>query len=173
MYCTKCGKEISENGQCDCTQTQQQQPQQQPQQQFQPQSTSTDNKQLFCILSYVSILWIIGMFVAPEKDDPRVRFHVGQGIILTIYSVALTIITSIITGILGLVLRSKISDAYNLFGVNFPALYAPSPIVAVISWLFGLAVWGSTVFLAVISILNITKNQDKPLPIIGSFAFYK
>ena len=39
------------------------------------------NAKLYGILAYIGILWLVGMFVQPEKDDPFVRFHVNQGIV--------------------------------------------------------------------------------------------
>ena len=108
MFCTKCGKEYPDGTVCPCSQEQQAPPQQQqfqqppPQQQQQyqqqpPPVSATDNKQLFCILSYIGILWIIGLIVEPDKNDPRVKFHVGQGMLLFIIAAALSIVLSIVT----------------------------------------------------------------------------
>jgi len=103
---------------------------------------------------------------AQEKTDPRVRFHVGQGIILSIYSFGLSIVTGIISFVLSMFLTTQ---RYG-WGIYYTTT---SPIATIISSVLWLAVWGSTVFLAVMAIININKNQDKPLPIIGKFAFYK
>lgn len=51
-----------------------------------------DNKVL-CIISYLGILWIIGLLTA--KEDPNVKFHANQGIILSLYFLAVSIITPI------------------------------------------------------------------------------
>lgn len=53
------------------------------------------NAKLYGILAYIGILWLVGMFVSPEKDDPFVRFHVNQGIILFIAAILVNILTSI------------------------------------------------------------------------------
>ena len=191
MFCTKCGKEIPENGVCDCEneqpqqqqQQQPQQPQQQPAQQqppqFQPQQPAqqnpyyanqqpTDKIKLYSILSYIPLLWLIGMSAQNEKNDPRVRFHVGQGIILSIYYLGCTILTSILSAIFFAVLRSE----QVLFGYA-TGIYKTSPIAWLLSTVFWLFTEGSYIALAIIGIMGITQNKDKPLPIIGNFAFYK
>lgn len=37
------------------------------------------------ILDYIGILWILGLFI--EKDDPDVKFHTNQGLILFLLEV--------------------------------------------------------------------------------------
>ena len=68
-----------------------------------------DNK-IFNVLSYVNILWLVGLLAKPNEQD--VRFHVNQGIILSIVEVAsiilstllaFTIIVPILMSIVGLV----------------------------------------------------------------------
>jgi len=127
-----------------------------------------DNRKLYCILSYVGILWLIGMLAQNEKSDPRVRFHVGQGIILTIYSVGLSLITGILMSIIGAVWKTTSSGYWG-----FVSYRTTHPAVGWIGWILQLAVWGSVIFLIITAILNINKNTDKPLPVIGKFAFYK
>ena len=41
-----------------------------------------NNNKLYNILAYVGILWLVGLIAA--KDEPDVKFHVNQGIVLTI-----------------------------------------------------------------------------------------
>ena len=53
------------------------------------------NDKLFGILAYIFILWIIGLVVAPEKDHAFVKNHVNNGILLTIASVIVTILSKI------------------------------------------------------------------------------
>ena len=47
---------------------------------------------LFHILSYIPLLFLISLFI-PEKDNPTVRFHCGQGMLLTIVSAACSVIS--------------------------------------------------------------------------------
>ncbi len=42
------------------------------------------NAKLFSILSYVGILWLLGLLISPEKTSPFVRSHVNNGIITSI-----------------------------------------------------------------------------------------
>lgn len=51
------------------------------------------NKKLYCILAYIGILWLIGLIQLPKDED--VKFHVNQGIVLSIAMVALSIIAVI------------------------------------------------------------------------------
>ena len=64
----------------------------------------TTNAKLFSILAYFPLLWLVGMFVEPEKNDPFVRFHVNQGIILTIAGAIISVVSEIffLLGILGI-----------------------------------------------------------------------
>lgn len=56
---------------------------------------SSSNAKLFAVLAYFPLLWIVGMFVEPDKDDPFVRFHINQGIILTILYAIVSVLTKI------------------------------------------------------------------------------
>ena len=51
------------------------------------------NKKLYCILAYIGILWLIGLIQLPKDED--VKFHVNQGIVISIAMVALRIIAII------------------------------------------------------------------------------
>ncbi|MBO4319063.1 MAG: hypothetical protein J5857_01170 [Treponema sp.] len=64
------------------------------------------NDKLFGILAYIFILWIIGLVVEPEKNHAFVKNHVNNGILLTIASVIVSIISRIpfIGWIIGLIL---------------------------------------------------------------------
>ena len=45
--------------------------------------TPEKETKLYCIISYVYILWIVGLLA--DNKNPKVRFHVNQGIILSIF----------------------------------------------------------------------------------------
>ena len=145
MFCEKCGKEIPEGQNCDCQQAH--------------AATVVDsddwkgNGKLFSILSYISILWLLGLLISPEKNDPRVRFHVGQGIMLSIVGAALGITAGIISAVLGIVLPD------------------------IIEWLFtapiSMAASAASVIWMVLGIINVCKGEEKQLPIIGQYAFVK
>ena len=44
----------------------------------------TSNAKLFSILAYISLLWLLGLLISPEKTSPFVRSHVNNGIVLCI-----------------------------------------------------------------------------------------
>ncbi len=54
--------------------------------------TPVGNDKLYAILSYISILWLLGLLIEPEKNHAFVKNHVNNGIWLTILSIACSII---------------------------------------------------------------------------------
>ncbi|MCM1371172.1 MAG: zinc-ribbon domain-containing protein [Clostridium sp.] len=117
----------------------------------------------FNIISYIGILWIIGIFCGSKKNS-HVRFHVGQGILVSILGVALGIVSSILTAIIYATCQQR------LFGYTIGGLSGIGYFLLV---LVNLATIGITAFYMVIGIMNAVKGQDKKLPIIGNLAFYK
>ena len=117
--------------------------------------------------------------LSSTKNDQRVRFNVGQGIMLSIYFGAMTILTIVLSIVFDMVLRVTIVPAipsYEYFGMRYPgspAIYGHSWVAGLLCGLLWLIAVGSTAALAIISIINVNKNQDKPLPVIGGMAFYK
>ena len=187
MFCPKCGKEIPEGGQCTCETAAQQQYQQQPQQQYQQpqqqyqqqnpyyganaQQPPADKKKLYSMLCYIPLVWLVGMLSAENKDQ-RVRFHVGQGIIHSIYFGICCVVSIILSVIFSAVLTAK--KEVVVWGIG-TGVYTkgPSIVAGLLSWLFAIVLIGSAVALGVMAVQNIRKNQDKPLPIIGKMAFYR
>lgn len=166
MFCSNCGKELKDGEVCSCQQ-QNAQPEQTVQNQgFQPQAA--DNSKLFCILSYIGILWLVGLLVNPEKNMPKVRFHVGQGIILTITEVALGIAAGILNTIIGFIFRTEAT----LLGVGL-GYYELSGFGSFLTGLISFAASAAGIALMVVGIVNVVKGKDQHLPIIGKFAFYK
>ncbi|MBQ7128796.1 MAG: zinc ribbon domain-containing protein [Clostridia bacterium] len=175
MFCPKCGTQNDDSAafckNCGNALNIQATNETQPQSQPQPAPTQTppvqaktsDNSKIYKILSYIGILWLIGLLVNPEKNDPKVRFHVGQGIILTITGVAL----NIVGGILSAIIKA-------IFGVYYWGYYAGlSTTGSVLNALVWLAISGLLIALMVIGIVNAVKGVEKPLPVVGKFAFYK
>ncbi|MCR4688529.1 MAG: DUF4870 domain-containing protein [Saccharofermentans sp.] len=54
--------------------------------------SASGNAKIFAILSYIGILWLLGLLIEPEKNDPFVKNHVNNGIILSIAGAALGIL---------------------------------------------------------------------------------
>ena len=57
-----------------------------------------DNTKIFSILSYIGILWLIGLLC--DKDNEVVKFHVNEGIWLTIIG---AVISAVSCGVLSIV----------------------------------------------------------------------
>ena len=55
-------------------------------------SAPSGNGKLYAILSYICPLWLIGLLAEPEKNDPYVKNHVNNGIVLSICGVVCGII---------------------------------------------------------------------------------
>lgn len=102
---------------------------------------NTGNKKMYCILSYIFILWLVGMTQMAEDAD--VKFHVNQGIVLTLYWVALSIASWILA------------------------------FIPILGWILIVALWIAGIVFAIMGIMNANKGLQKELPIIGKIKIYK
>lgn len=118
---------------------------------------------IFKIVSYLGILWILGIFCG-SKNDSKVRFHVGQGIILTLGFVAV----SIVSGILSAIIVATCATT-SFFGVNLGLNLVGIVLISIVN----IACYGAYIFYVVLGIINAAKDQEKKLPLIGNLAFYK
>lgn len=92
------------------------------------------NNKLMAILAYLGPLVIVSYLVA--KDQPFVKFHIKQGLVLLI---------------IHLIVWMLMMGMYGLW-----------PIIRLVNL--------ATLVLAIIGIVNVTKNQEKELPLVGQFA---
>ena len=102
-------------------------------------------KKVYCIISYVYILWLVGLLL--EKDDPDVKFHANQGIILSIFTFASLFIVKVLSAI----------------------LFSIAPILAFATSFLQIAlilISGTYIFLGV---NNAIRGKNIPLPFIGEF----
>lgn len=105
---------------------------------------------IYCVLAYIYILWIVGLLA--EKDNETVKFHVNQGIILSAISFFSLVIINVLS--------------------NF--LYSIAPILASVSALLEILWLIFYVIFTFWGIKNAIKQENKPLPVIGSlFNFVK
>lgn len=105
---------------------------------------------LYCVLSYIYILWIVGLLA--DKNNKIVKFHVNQGIILSAVSLFSLIIINILSSF----------------------LYSIAPILASISAFLEVLWIIFYVLFTIIGIKNAVKQIQQPLPLIGSlFNFVK
>lgn len=127
------------------------------------QNEKKDDTKVYKILAYIGILWLVGLFCS-KKDDKSVRFHVGQGIINTIFIAILYVVVTIINN---LVIANMFKEA-SIFGLSII-----SPTGLAIMGFLNFAVSAVGITLEIIGIVNAVKGQDKELPVIGSHAFYR
>lgn len=111
-----------------------------------PQSSvaQTDNTKLYSILAYIGILFVVGLIADPNNH--KVRFHINQGIVLFIFEIVVSIVLSVFAFI-------------PFLGLLF----------LFISWI----AWIAYLALAITGIVNVTKDEQKPLPIIGGITILK
>jgi len=124
-------------------------------------AAASGNGKLYSILAYFGILFLVGMFAAPEKDDPKVKFHVGQGMILTIAQVGAAIVVLILMVFFSILSGFTSGIISGLFG----SLMGLCGLLAFVVNVGGFA-------LMVMGALGASKGEEKPLPVIGKFAFY-
>lgn len=109
-----------------------------------------EGNKLMAVLSYLGILVLVPILAA--KDSPFAKFHATQGINLLIVGVAWSIVSGIISAILGLT------------GVAFLSV-----LWSIITWLVGIVIF----LTMVIGILNAAQGKAKELPVIGGFRILK
>lgn len=107
-----------------------------------------EKNKLMAVLSYLGILVVIPIIVAP--DSKFVRYHANQGLLLLVTSAVYGVITRILTLVVGWI-----------------------PVVgAIILMLFSLI--GLVIFVfAILGIINAIQGNAKELPIIGSYRILK
>ena len=94
-------------------------------------------------------LWIVGLAV--DHDNPRVRFHVNQGIILFIFECIFGVAFGIIKEILHVIF---------MYGTFFPVDGLMDIIYSVLRLI-------ALVFI-IIGIVHAAQDREEPLPIIGT-----
>ena len=104
--------------------------------------TNSSNATLFGVLAYIPPLFLIGLLTS--KNDEFIMFHVNQGIVLTLASIAL----GIVSGILGAIV--------SILG-------------SIVSGIGGIAIF----VLLVMGIINVVNKEMKELPVIGQIHLIK
>lgn len=110
--------------------------------------TDQDNKPVF-YLSYLWILFFLPLVVCPESRTGR--YHANQGLLLLITNIAGNIVTAILRSII-------FSISWRLWGL-----------ASLVGWVW----WLAMISLTVIGLINVSRNETKPLPIIGKFTLIK
>ena len=100
--------------------------------------------ELYCYFSYIGPFWIAAL-LGEKKASRRVRFHANQGMLLFIVEVIMTV--------LAVWLRKPICSI---------------PHVGEYLWyILPLAFIAAAFALAVRGMLNVSRGEEKPLPVIG------
>lgn len=182
-FCRNCGQQIDDSAAvcpaCGAAQqaapqqepVQQAAPQQEPVQQYAPQQAApqqyqqaapqqtdpTTDKSL-AWLSYFGIFLLIPMFA--RKASKFCQFHVKQGAILLVATIAYTIVSQILLAVINAVTPKQIK---YFWGIPYEA---PSVVYEIFNVIFSLA---SIFFIviAIIGIINAVKGEEKKLPVIG------
>lgn len=155
MYCKHCGKEMNDEAKfCDgCggavqdETTNNQSPKTENQNASSTGSIKSDssNKVIF-MLAYLGILFFLPLVSCPESKTGR--FHANQGLVL--------LITGFVGQFILMILFSALS--WRLWALT-----------SLISTLWGLALLA----LVIIGMINASKEEEKPLPIIGGIRIIK
>ncbi len=120
-----------------------------------PGSYGRGVQKLLSALSYVGILWIIGLIFG--RYDSKVRYHINQGIILTIFEFIFRIILFILHAVIKIFLIMPFSMV--------PIISAAGSLINnILTYIYG----AITAVYVIIGIVNAISGREKPLPIIGS-----
>lgn len=98
---------------------------------------------MYCLLSYIYIFWIVGLL--SERKDPKVRFHVNQGIILSVVISLLWISLKVVCAV----------------------LLSISKVFAIITSLLNLLFLIMILTYISIGVYNVLKDQEEKLPLFG------
>jgi uncharacterized membrane protein len=109
----------------------------------------SDNTKLYSILSYIGILFLVGLIAEPGNS--KARFHYNQGIVLCIAEVVLGILVAILSGI--------------IFAISWQLYW----LTGIISFIF----WAGCIALSIIGIINANNGEEKRLPVIGNINILK
>ncbi|MBY0309686.1 hypothetical protein K2Q16_00885 [Patescibacteria group bacterium] len=102
-------------------------------------ATNESNILVMNILAYMSILVLIPLFMA--KDNPKVKFHIKQGLVLFIGYVIIYVVGNM------------------SYGMTFGLL---APVISIVNI--------ALLVLSIIGIINVIKREEKELPLVGSLA---
>lgn len=115
-------------------------------------------KTVLAILAYFPFLWLIGLLIDPYNKDSFVRFHLGQGMILTIYGIIAGVLVAIVKFVLGLLL--------------FLLPFGPA-IANIIGDILGGIFFLIEAFMLIKGIINVVNEKEENMPLLGRFAFFK
>ena len=104
------------------------------------------------VLSYLGLLWLIPFFVNTRRNNPYVKFHMNQGLILLIISLIIQVIGAVVCAVLDFFWLGLISSLVGV-AVEF---------IQFIIFAF-----------EILGIVNVLKDTAKELPFIGFIRILK
>ncbi len=119
-----------------------------------------ENIKIYKVLSYIGILWLIGLLV-DEKNDEKLKFHVGQGMLITILSLVIVMVNSLFVSKIFMITKN------NYWGMSYYQVISP------LGYIIMSTLWIIPLVYSIIGIVNVLKDKETPLPLIGKLAFYK
>lgn len=117
--------------------------------------SASDDERAYSILSYIGILWLVGLLV--DGKNQKVLFHVNQGIILSIFEFALGFFLAIAEAIVR-----------GVFGFAFGGIGILSWMGNAVSGLLSFLGWGFVVSYIIIGVVHAAQGRREPLPLIGN-----
>lgn len=158
-FCPKCGTQMQEEMKfCPSCGAQTSATLSQEQQATTPQNDAEANK-VMAILSY--LIFFIPLLTGAHKTSPFVKYHVNQGTILFLLTLAWGLVNTILTTILAAILINPTtwySGSWGIYGL--------------ITSVLGL-LWLIPTALCIYGIINAATGKEKELPIIGKFKLIK
>ena len=103
----------------------------------------TSNAKLFSILSYIGMLWLLGLLINPDKTCPFVRHHVNNGILLLIGF-----------------------GAYSVVGI-FIAW------IPYVGWIINLGCYGCLIFVMIKGIISAATTKLFNIPLVNGIKIVK
>ena len=112
------------------------------------------------IISYIFIFWLVGLL--KKNSSKTLKFHVGQGMILSIFQFIILLLISIIND-------KEFSGMYYGF---YNKIYNVTSFSRIILKFLTVLFIFITLFYVIFGIISVLKGKKRKLPIIGQLAFY-
>lgn len=120
-----------------------------------PGEKGPGDEKAFSVLAYIGILWLVGLLA--DRENPTVRFHVNQGIILSIFEFALAFTLAIVKAMV---------HAVFVFALSGVPLF--SWLGTTINGLLTFAGWCLVLSYVLIGAIRAAQGRQEPLPLIGT-----
>ncbi len=122
---------------------------------------------IFKILSYVFILWIVGL-ASPYRNEKDVKFHIGQGMILNLLALIFYIVVTLVNI---LVVNNVFVDKIQIGGSS--GVFVINETGIMVASILRFSVLAFYLLFSLIGIFNVLRGKDKFLPIFGKYSFIK